>query len=244
MEKVLAFHQWLDGTLEQFHADDLAKLKEMQEKHAALARESAGVTADAPPGSKVSDQSPAASPMLNVAEFEFPTASALTVDETGSAILAKIRRLDFPTQQPGAFPSERPVTTITADTLLEAPILRGNDINGRPVIAFITSGSEVFGLDADVFAQLQQIADRLLEVGWARPSLSRTFIEQAAIKWLRSSFRETRRESLSDALSTASRDEVKDRDFWAPIAYLEVEEKLSFRLCGDSANLASYGRPT
>ena len=121
VEKVLAFHQWLDGTLEQFHADDLAKLKEMQEKHAALARESAGVTADAPPGSKVSDQSPAASPMLNVAEFEFPTASALTVDETGSAILAKIRRLDFPTQQPGAFPSERPVTTIQQIRCLRRP---------------------------------------------------------------------------------------------------------------------------
>ncbi len=47
------------------------------------------------------------------------------------------------------------------------------------MVAFITSGSEVFGLDADAFAQLQQIADRVLEVGWARPSLSRPFIEQA-----------------------------------------------------------------
>ena len=96
----------------------------------------------------------------------------------------------------------------------------------------------MFGLDADVFAQLQQIADRLLEVGWARPSLSRTFIEQAAIKWLRSSFRETRRASLADALSTASRDEVKDRDFWAPIAYLEVEEKFAF----GSAEIAPISR--
>jgi len=238
VEKVLAFHQWLDVALAQFHANDLAKLQEMQEKHAALSRVNAEVTANAPPESKVSDQSPTASPALNLAKFEFPTAIARAVDEAGSAILAKIRKLDFPTRQPNAFPSERQVATITADKLVETPILRGSDINGRPVIAFIISGSEVFGLDLDIFAQVQHVAEKVLEAGWAKISLNSTFIEQTAIKWLRSSFQKAQRESLSGAISGASRDEVRERDFWAPIACLEVEEKFAF----GSAEIAPISR--
>lgn len=238
VEKVLAFHQWFDGALEQFHADDLAELREMQEKHAALSRPSAGVTPDAPSGSQASDRPSSASATPSVAEYEFPTAIARAVDEAGSSILAEIRKLDFPPQPPGTFPSERPVTTITADTLVETPILRATDTNGRSVIAFITSGSDVFGLDEDVFARSQQIAEKVLEVPWARHSLSRKFIEQVAIKWLRSSFQQTRRESLTDGISTASRDEVEERDFWAPIACLEVEEKFAL----GSAEIAPISR--
>jgi hypothetical protein len=228
LESVLAFHGWLDTALNEFHATDLAKLKELQEAHTRhlggntrpplTSSESMGAV-DAPPA--------AASPTERTFEFSGPIVNV--IDEAGKAILRKIRKLDFGPAAPTGFASERPVSAIiTPEKMLETPILRGSDSNGHPVIAFVSVGNDVFGLDADVFGQLQPLAEKILEVHWAKRALSRNFIEQTAIDWLRTSFRGNEGLSLSSALSLASRNGVRKRDFWAPIACLEVEEKFSF----------------
>jgi hypothetical protein len=112
--------------------------------------------------------------------------------------------------------------------MLETPILWRNDSEGRPVVAFIISEGEVFGLDANVYAGLQPLADKILELDWAKQAISRKFIGEAALLWLRSSFRAKEQVSLSSALSSASRDKVRPLDVWAPIAYLEVEGPFEF----------------
>ncbi len=111
----------------------------------------------------------------------------------------------------------------------EMPIFWGADADGRPVVAFLSSGTETFGLDANIFAELQPLADKVLLVDWAKHALSRKFIEENAIHWFRLSFRATMQQpEFSSALSSASRDQVRPLDFWAPIACLEVEEPFEF----------------
>lgn len=244
LEKVLRFYAGLEVELQNFHAADLNQLKAMQDTYARLSGESAKrlwlsdeQERDVPlPDSDklleaASDQSP--TPALdsgaNVQRFEFPSTTAANIDAIGNSILDKIRRLDFATRSTGDFASERPTSTITQEALKETPILRGNDVNGRSVVAFMTSGNEAFGLDANVFAELLPLADKILEICWAKSSLSRKFIEEIAIHWLRSSFRSAEQQtSFSSVLSSASRDQVGSLDFWAPIACLEVEEAFEF----------------
>jgi hypothetical protein len=229
VEKVLKFHSWLDNALNQFHEDDLVKLSNLQAEYARLSNERARPASQA--GAETVEAAPPASGGSPPAEqqFEFSDPISSQINEVGKTILEKIRRLDFGARTSETFPSERPVgATITDDQILETPILRGNDRDGRPVIAFISSGGELFGLDLNVFATLQPLVEKILEVGWARNALSRQFIEQTAIKWLRSSFHEKQSMDFANALCSASREEVEMRDFWAPIACLEVEEKFSF----------------
>jgi hypothetical protein len=229
LEKVLAFYQWLDVALNEFHANDLAKLGELQAAYAQHFAEPMGTPS--PLGHlRTASEAPRNADIASIEQqFEFSNSVANFVDEAGNGILRKIRRLDFGPPPTGEFVSERPVqATITPETMLGTPILRGNDSAGRPVIAFITSGTEVFGLDASTFAELQPLEEKIFEVGWAKHALSRKFIEQTAIDWLRSAFLGAQTGGLSTALSSASRDQVKPRDFWAPIACLEVEERFAF----------------
>lgn len=225
LEKVLLFHTWLESELRQYHAADLAQLQAMQEDYARLSAQS---TQPEPSSElKVAEiVSPTSDEPSIAPPFEFPAAVAAAVDEAANTILARIRRLDLkgPTTDP--FPSERPVgVTLTPDTMRETPILRGNDSEGRPVVAFLTSGTETFGLDLEVYAEVQPLAEKILELAWAKPALSRKFIEEIALHWFRSSFRATSQQvSFSGTLSAASRDMVRPLDMWAPIAFLEVAE--------------------
>jgi len=228
LEQVLRFHAWLDLELQQFHTADLAQLKAMQEAYirqfgADPARRSHQPKDQTPESLVASNELSSAPP------FKFPHDVANAIDEAGKAILEKIRRIDSKPQTPDAFPSGRPVSaTLTDDSMLETPTAWHNDSEGRPVVAFLISGTEVFGLDAAAYAELQPLADKVLELGWAKPAISRKFIGEVALRWLRSSFRATQQTSLASALSSASEKEVKPLDIWAPIAYLEVEESFEF----------------
>jgi hypothetical protein len=229
LEKVLLFHAWLDSELQQYHAADLAQLKAMHDEYARLSGERPA-PASSPEPKRIVVSSPTSDEPTIGLPFEFPDAFAAVVDQTGKAILDKIRRLDFTSPTDDSFPSERPLgATITPDTIKETPILWRNDSDGHLVVAFLISGTEVFGLDAIVYAELRPLADKILELSWAKDALSRKFIEETALHWFRSSFRATTPQvSFSGALSAASRDMVRPLDVWAPIAYLEVEEPFEF----------------
>ena len=209
---------------------DLAQLQAMQEAYAppSRARYSTHVSHRGEGGSYY--LSPSAEKSPRPTPFEFPHDVAAPIDEAANSILERIRSLDFAGQPAATFRSERPVgATITHETMKETPIFRGVDADGRPVVAFLTSGTKTFGLDANVFAELQLLADKVLAVDWAKHALSRKFIEEEAVHWFRSSFRATTQQAgFSGLLSSASRDQVSPLDFWAPIACLEVEELFEF----------------
>jgi hypothetical protein len=202
LEKVLRFHAWLDSALEKLHAADLVQLKEL---HEAFSR-----NASAPPTSKRTLEpperpenscTPGESP-LGVVPFKFSPTVAAEIDEAGEATLKKIRSIKLAHSRDGACPSERPIgATLTSDEIIETPIVWGNDSDGRPVIAFLASGAETFGLDANAYMELQQLAEKVLAADWAKEALSRNFIEETAVHWLRSSFRVTPHATLSDAIS-------------------------------------------
>lgn len=226
LEKILAFQGWLDGALDEFHAGDLAQLGKLQANYAQL-------SSDSFPGGSSRPQSktegePAAPNTSSVTQFEFPTHAAAAIDEVGRVLLTSMRKLDLGVSVPNTFPSERPTVIIKADELLEMPILRGPDTEGRSVIAFAKSGDDIFGLDFATFAQLGPLAEKIRDVAWVKSSLSSNFIEQTSLKWLRRAFRGGQQESLAHALSSASREEVDKREFWAPVACLEIQERFEF----------------
>ena len=218
LEKVLVFHQWLDAELLQVHAADLAQLEEMQEAYARLSADAA-----------LRPNEPAENPHGGDNTSELAKSDASQIDAVGRDILSKIRRLDFAPRLTDAFPSERPISAIiTNDKILGTPVAWSDDRDGRAVVAFIRTGAEIFGLDADVYDELEPLADKILELSWARHALSRKFIEKAVLDWCRSSFRAEPKVGLSDAICAAHREQVKSLDVWLPIAHLEVEETFEF----------------
>jgi hypothetical protein len=225
LEKVLQFHAWLEIELQQHHREDLAQLQVMKEDYARLSGKNHLVKISPEPQKSESISSISHKPSP-VPTFEFPADIAAVIDKTGKEILNKIRPLSFAGSTTNSFPSERPIdATLTQDTMRETPILWGNDSQGQPVIAFLTSDTETFGLDANVYAELQPLADKILKLDWAKSALSQKFIEETALHWFRASFRAiTQQVNFSSALSATSRDMVMSLDMWAPIAYLAIEE--------------------
>jgi hypothetical protein len=226
LEKILAFHKWLDGALSEFHAGDLAKLGELQANYARLSSMSfAGGSSR--PQSKTEGE-PAAPNTPSLTLFEFPIQTAAAIDEVGRVLLASMRKLNLGASIPNTFLSERPKVTIKADELVEMPIFRGPDTEGDRL-----SRSQSRGMRCSVSISQRSrscgCSEKIREVGWAKSSLSSNFIEQTSLKWLRRAFRGEQQESLTHALSSASREEVEKREFWAPVACLEVQEGFEFR---------------
>jgi hypothetical protein len=139
-------------------------------------------------------------------------------------LLKKVREIDFPNQRSDGFVSERPVgPTLTDQDMIEAPLFWGNDVADRRVFVFIYKDGGVFGLDEEVFAEIQTLTEGVLKSGWARRTLSRSFVEKVVVKWLQSKFNAVETSDLSETIAEASRGAVQSLELWAPIAHLEVQ---------------------
>ena len=217
--KILLLHDWLQGELDQFHLTDLDDLRKLQ---ASLNH------SGEPPTSTshvvTSNESSQDGPVEAEADLSFAADRAAVIDAAAAELLKNVRELHLPGQRNDGFATERPVSaTINRDDMLDTPHMWGQDVAGRRVFAFIYKDGGVFGLDEDKFAQIQTLEEGVLTSGWARRMLSRSFIEDVVVQWLRSKFSGGEPRYLSEAIAEASRDAVQTLELWAPIANLEVQ---------------------
>jgi hypothetical protein len=82
LEKVLAFHEWLDAALNQFHADDLVKLMELQEAYAQRFGENTETLPASPRSGAAIEAPPSADPPPTERQFEFSNPIASLVKTT------------------------------------------------------------------------------------------------------------------------------------------------------------------
>ncbi len=219
-DKIEAFHDWLQEELDQFHSADLDELRALQ---TALNQPGTPATSSVPSaaGRAETSQGSADEPEQR---FAFASDQAVALDAAAEEILKKVREIDLPNQHGDGFASERPAgPTLTGQDIVEGPFFWGNDVAGRRVFAFIYKDGGVFGLDEETFAEIQTLTEGVLKSGWARRTLSRSFIEEVVVKWLQSKFNATETSSLSGAMVKASREAVQPLELWAPIAHLEVQ---------------------
>jgi hypothetical protein len=225
LEKVLEFHKWMDASLYEYHADDLHKLGRMQAEYACAAEGQASNLHSEAPIERVTGER---------GEIDADGVASIDslvskVDEVGREILSQIRRIDVAPRAPDAFTSERPIgAEIRQGDIIGTPIVWCNDSEGRRVIAFMTRGSDLLGLDAENYERVDQLCSKILELTWAKNKLSKEFIEKAIIEWFRGSFGAEACPGLSQAVAATCREHVAPLEVWAPIANLEVESAFEF----------------
>lgn len=225
LSQVEAFQDWLSERLVEFHAADMAELEALREEYALSESELEGRREE-------KEVEEATTPdIANVASdsFALPAPTAIEIDRMGDELLTSIRKLDFAPQEQERFKSERPIgATITPDDLIDQPIVWREDADGNQVLAFILQQSGIYGLDSGSLPAFRQIVDAVLSVPWAERSLSEKFIERTIINWCRLAFGSTSTIKLAEAITSASRIEVKSVNVWAPISHLEIESGFSF----------------
>jgi hypothetical protein len=214
-DKIVAFQDWLKIELNKVHAGDIEELRALQMEM--------GERFPLPPS-----MAELAAPPQNTAENEdkyaFTPDRSSALDAAADELLKKVRKIELPDRRDVAFFGERPISgTITDRDMVEEPLFWGFDTAGRHVFTFIYRDDGVFGLDESIFAEIQMLVDGVLKSQWAGKALSRSFIEKITIKWLQSKFKGVESQPFSKAVSTESEEAVKPLEFWAPIAFLEVE---------------------
>lgn len=218
-EKVVALHSWLQGELDQFHQSDLEELRALQDS--MTQHENSTVQRPPPSGDAIEAQGNAD---LSEQEFTFTSDRGALLDTAALSIFSKIRQIDLPPQRGDGFTSQRPPgATITDKEIIGAPTVWCDDTSGRRVFVFAYRDGGTFGIDEDVFSEIETLTDSVLKSAWARRMLSRTFLQKTAVEWLQARFSSADAMGLSDALAKTSRDSVRNFFLWAPVAHLEVQ---------------------
>jgi len=219
-DKILPFHDWLQRELDGFHVADLEELRGLQ---ALLIQSGAPVTPPPQPAAGVME-SPKDVVNETEEEFSFAPDRMGAIDAAASELLRSVREIHLPGRRSDEFATERPVSaTINSDEMIGAPRMWGQDVAGRRVFVFIYKDDRAFGLDENKFAEMQALGEGVLNSGWARRMLSRSFIEDVVVEWLQSKFDATEPRGLSETIAEAGREAVQPLELWAPIAHLEVQ---------------------
>lgn len=219
-QKISLLHDWLQSELDQFHEADLDHLQTLQ----AALNESRATASSTAPRAGAANEAPQESPVEAEADFSFAPDRAALIDAAAAELLKSVREVRLPRRRSDGFATERPMSaTITRDDMVDTPHMWGQDVNGQRVFAFIFKGGAAFGLDEDKFAQIQTLEEGVLSSDWGRRMLSRSFIEDVVVRWLRSHFSGAEPRNLSEAIAEASREAVVALELWAPIANLEIQ---------------------
>src|SRR3984893_15203246 len=194
-DKIVSFHDWLQGELDQFHLADLDELRALE---TSLNQLEAPATPSPSPAAGVAEAS-----QMSIdepeQEFAFAPDRTAALDAAAAELLKKVREIDLPTQRSDGFASERSAgPTITGQDIVESPFFWGNDVAGRRVFIFVYKDEGLFGFDEEVFAEIQTLTEGVLKSGWASRTLSRSFIEKVVVQWLQSKFNATETSGLSE----------------------------------------------
>lgn len=208
------FHSWLDATLAMHHQPDLQELGHLQVQLQAI-----GPTRETISPATPSDSS-------SIEPFRFTSVQTAELDRISLELLRKVRELDLK-QAPQGFPTERPVTQITDREMIGPITFWGQEVNGGAALMFLQHEGKSYGLVESDYKSLDTLTDTVLEVAWARTSLSRKFVETVFFDWARQQF-SAAQFSFSETLSDAARAAVTNVEVWAPIAHMEVEQGFDF----------------
>lgn len=223
-QKIEEFHRWLDSALRQHHAPELAALAALQELQ-TVSDETRGRIHVAEGGGAGSS---AAFEEISQGEYVFPPAAARLIDELSSLLASKVRELDLP-QRGDSFTSQRPVAaTLNADDAIGDPVLVTRDSDDEDVIAFLREEGRLFGFRASDFADAEDIFDLIHRSPWAKEKISRGFLSNFFLTWVRENFRKEVRGSFADAVSASGLNAVNSFEFWAPVANMEIEASFEF----------------
>lgn len=209
------FHGWLDATLAAHHEPDLQELGQLQVQLQEIY----------PMGPRKGAASAEAPKSITVESFEL-TLQTMEIGQISSDLLRKIRELHFQRSSRG-FPTERPTVTITDQDLLAPITFWGQEASGEAAFMFIFREGKSYGLLESDYRSLDDLIDLIMKSGWARDSISRKFVEKVFCDWARERF-DADGPSFTEALSTATRENVKAVEIWAPIANMEVEQSFDF----------------
>jgi hypothetical protein len=214
--RVVAFHEWLQFDLDQYHGSDLADLQKLQAEFQSREENPAS---SRPPNTS-------AQPLAAVVRSEDISDK---IRQTSLSILGKIRKLELANANEHQFKSQRPVgATLTDKDMIGTPLVWGNDIGGHRVFAFILRNGGVCGLDEENYLEVRPLIEAVLQLPWATNSLSRDFIEKTTIGWLQSSYGEEAPALLETYLESKAREAVRPLTLWAPVAHFEIEAPFSF----------------
>lgn len=216
--KVNAFQSWLQNELDVLHKPDVNELQELQrllQQRAPIPLDSDGSNGTEASGNPTRSEE-------DDSQLGFG-AQADDIDVAASALLKKIRHVDVPPSRTRSFVSERPTgPTITPADMKSAPVFWGTDVDGRRVLVFIYKDGAPYGLDESAFAEIELLITSILKPGWAHRELSRDFVKEVIVSWMQTAFLNLSQSKLTAAIQDASRASVALREFWAPIAYVEV----------------------
>jgi hypothetical protein len=117
-DKIGAFHNWLQGELDQLHQADLEELCALQElMNQSDPSEAEPLSSAGPPQSEAEE--------LEV-DFAFTSDRAALLNAVALSVFGKIRKIDWPAKRDDGFPSERPAgTTITDKEMIGTPVVWG-----------------------------------------------------------------------------------------------------------------------
>lgn len=214
MGMVDQFNEWLDAFLAEHHQVDVQELFRAQNELDALQ----SISEPNSPDTRVEE--------AQAATFCFTPDQAARLDEMALKIFGKIRELNFKVSGSN-FKSERPTVLISDEDVIGPVSHWGEEVGGAFAHSFIDANGKSIGLSESDFMLIDELADEIQQVSWARASISRKFVEQAFLEWARNQFGSAQG-SFVDAFSVTARSCVKSIEICAPIAYLEIERGFAF----------------
>jgi hypothetical protein len=215
LARVSEFQKWLSHELDEYHAQDLAALLEMQRQHDQL-------------GAQNETFQQSVDQIAEGAAFQFSEDMSVQIDNLSNQLLGNIREIQLPPQGTGEFSSQRPAVKVNLDKAHEPPIFWRQDQSGNDVLSFIYEGNKAFGLSEDAYEGVSLLTEAVFQARWATEYLSARFIQDEFIRWCRSSFNVAEKMPFSRVLERESQKKVAILEIWLPVSNLEVECGFTF----------------
>jgi hypothetical protein len=214
MVLVNQFNEWLDVILAEHHRIDVLELVRVQAESDALRPLAEPIPAVA------QDEE------AHTAPFCFTPSQSSRLDKISLEIFEKIRELNFKAPRK-EFETERPRVLITEGDVVGPISHWGEEQGGASAYSFIDANGKSYGLGESDFKRIDELADVVQQISWARGCISRKFSEQTFLDWARGRFSSSQ-VSFVDAFSTKARSSVKSIEICAPIAHMEIERGFAF----------------
>ncbi|MEN3979938.1 hypothetical protein [Acinetobacter sp. CWB-B33] len=214
--KILEFHQWLDAALENHHYHDLEKLEYLQ--NISILKN----TPPSHPNNKISTiMENNSKDFLLISENKKQELETLV-----SLLINNIETLNHDVIPQNSFKSERLAFEIHQNDLLEEPTMW---INTNEIYKYSLGSKEGKSLyiSGKYLEKIYDFINNLENSKFIKEYVSDEFLREYILRWLKE-YLQNNNADLYAFLTKAIEDNVKEYDFYAPIANLEIEDSIIF----------------